>query len=42
MIFKVKCEEPMSLYCDDKLVISIAHDLLQHDRTKYIEIGQNT
>lgn len=29
---------PMRLYCDNKVVISIAHNLVQHDRTKHIEV----
>lgn len=28
----------MRLYCDNKTAISIAHDPIQHDRTKYIEV----
>ena len=31
-------KEPMRLYCDNKAVINIAHNLVWHDRTKYIEI----
>lgn len=29
---------PMCLYCDNKVFISIAHNLVQHDRTKHIEV----
>lgn len=29
---------PIKLYCDNKSVITIAHNLIQHDRTKHIEI----
>lgn len=32
---------PMHLYCDNKTAISIAHDLVQHDRTKHVEIGHH-
>lgn len=27
-----------NLFCDNKAVISIAHDIVQHDRTKHVEI----
>lgn len=32
---------PMSLYCDNKAVISIAHDPVQHDRTKHVEVDRH-
>lgn len=32
---------PMTLFCDNKATISIAHDPIQHDRTKYVEIDQH-
>jgi hypothetical protein len=32
------CKEPIRLYCDNKVVININHDPVQHDRTKHIEI----
>ena len=28
----------MKLYCDKKLAINIAHNHVQHDRTKHIEV----
>jgi len=28
----------MRLYCDNKVAISIAHNPVQHDRTKHVEI----
>lgn len=31
-------EQPMKLYCDNKVTISIAHNLVQHDKTKHVEI----
>ena len=37
----VKVDEPMRLYCDNKAAISIAHNLVQHDRTKHVEIDQH-
>ena len=32
---------PMKLYCDNKAAISIAHNLVQHDRTKHVEIDRH-
>ena len=34
-------DEPVRLYYDNKTAISIVHNLVQHDRTKYIEINQH-
>ena len=34
----LKWNNPMKLYCDNKFAISIAHNSIQHDRTKHIEI----
>lgn len=31
---------PMSIYCDNKAAISIAHNLVQHDRTKHVEVDK--
>ena len=31
----------MSLYCDNKSAISIAHNPMQHDRMKHIEIHRH-
>ena len=38
---KVQCCKPMKLYCDNKLTISIAHNPVQYDRTKRIEIDRH-
>ncbi|RDY07691.1 Copia protein, partial [Mucuna pruriens] len=38
---KVKYEGPIKLFYDNNLTISIAHNLVQHDRTKYIEIDKH-
>ena len=34
----IKWDSPMRLYYDNKSVISIAHNPVQHDRTKHVEI----
>ena len=38
---KIKWDGPMRLYYDNKPEISIAHDPVQHDRTKHIEIDKH-
>ncbi|CAL8170056.1 unnamed protein product [Prunus armeniaca] len=34
-------QKPMDLYCDNKTAIAIAHNPMQHDRTKYVEVDQH-
>jgi len=36
-----KQNETMSLYCDNTSAITIAHNLVQHDRTKHLEIDRH-
>ncbi|RVW96044.1 Retrovirus-related Pol polyprotein from transposon RE1 [Vitis vinifera] len=38
---RIKWDSPMKLYCDNKSAINIAHNLIQHDRTKHIEIDRH-
>ena len=38
---KIKWDGPMRLYCDNKSIISIAHNPVQHDGTKHIEIDRH-
>ena len=35
---KVPYEKPMKLYNDNKSTISIAHNPIEHDRTRHVEI----
>ena len=38
---KIKWEEPMRLYCNNKFAINIAHNPVQHDWTKHIEVDKH-
>ena len=38
---KIKWDRPMRLYCDNKSTISIAHNPMQHNRMKHIEIDKH-
>ncbi|CAL8118426.1 unnamed protein product [Prunus armeniaca] len=33
--------KPMDLYCDNKATIAFAHNPVQHDRTKHVEVDQH-
>nr|KYP42345.1 Copia protein [Cajanus cajan] len=38
---KVKVDNPMQLYCDNKSAMSIVHNPIQHDKTKHIKINRH-
>ena len=38
---RIKWDYPMKLYCDNKTAINIAHNPIQHDRTKHIEVERH-
>ena len=38
---KTKWETPMRLYCDIKSTINIAHNPIQHDRIKHVEVNKH-
>ena len=38
---RIKYEAPMKMFCDNKSAISIAHNPVQHDRTKHVEIDRH-
>jgi len=38
---RIKSDDPMRLYCDNKSAISIAHNPVQHDITKHIEVDRH-
>lgn len=38
---QVKWHGPMKLYCDNKSAISIAHNPVQHDRTKHVKVDRH-
>ena len=38
---KIKWQGPMKLYCDNKSTINIAHNPVQHDRTKHVEVNRH-
>ena len=38
---RIKWDEPMKLYCDNKAAIAIAHNPVQHDRTKHVEVDRH-
>ena len=39
--FKIKWETPMRLYCNNKSLINIAYNLVQHDKTKHVEVDRH-
>ena len=38
---KIKIQGSIELVCDNQLTISIAHNLVQHDMTKHVEIDRH-
>ena len=38
---RIKWEGPMRLFCDNKSAINIAHNPIQHDKTKHIEVDRH-
>ena len=38
---KIAWKGPMKLYCDNKSAINIAHNPVQHDRTKHVEVDRH-
>ncbi|CAL9017404.1 unnamed protein product [Prunus brigantina] len=34
-------QKPMDMYCDNKAAIAIAHNPVQHDRTKHVEVDRH-
>ena len=37
----VHSKDPIKLYCDNKAAVSIAHNPVQHDRTKHVEVDRH-
>jgi hypothetical protein len=38
---QIKPVNPMKLYCDNKAACDIAHNPVQHDRTKHVEVDRH-
>ena len=38
---KVASPLPMKVFCDNKAVIAIAHNLVLHDKTKHVEVDKH-
>ena len=38
---RIKWDDPIKLYCDNKSAIDIVHNPIQHDRTKHIEVNRH-
>ena len=39
--FKAASPLPMKVFCDNKVVIVIAHNLVLHDRTKHVKVDKH-
>ena len=38
---KLESKSPIKVFCDNKAAISIAHNPVQHDRTKHVEVDRH-
>lgn len=38
---RISSNDPIKLYCDNKAVVSIAHNPVHHDRTKHMEVDRH-
>lgn len=38
---RIECDGPTKLYCANKSIISVVHNLIQHDRTRHIEVDRH-
>ena len=38
--FKLHIQAPIRLFCDNKVACDIAHNPVQHDRTKHVEVDR--
>ncbi|KAL9426998.1 hypothetical protein AB3S75_033725 [Citrus x aurantiifolia] len=38
---RIQQVSPMKLYCDNKAACDIAHNPVQHDRTKHVEVDRH-
>ena len=43
LLEEIECssQDTMNLFCDNKVAIAIAHNPVQHDRTKHVEVDRH-